>query len=147
MSKRSSERRGQQRRTESLAKRNNASNATERRDRKRTERYRALSRMAWGDVNAARQDSGALTEMREGVMHSGVSPNMVYSRRNGGTITGITGVSDRTLYGQRIGQYRLQRDAAKVAKRQDEKARADAARAERARAQAERAAREGSGWA
>lgn len=147
MSKRSSERRGQQRRAESVAKRSSASNAAERRDRKRTERYRALSRMAWGDVNAARQDSGALPEMREGVMHSGVSPNMVYSRRNGGTVTGITGVSDRTLYGQRIGQYRQQRDAAKVAKRQDEKARADAARAERARAQAERAAREGSGWA
>jgi hypothetical protein len=85
--------------------------------------------------------------MREGVMHSGYSPNTVYSRRNGGTITGLSGVSDRELYGGRVTEYRQMRDAAKVAKREEERARAQAARAERARAEYERAKREGSGWA
>ena len=98
--------------------------------------------MAWGDEHARRLDSGLLPEMREGVMHSGVSPNTVYSRRNGGTITDLSGVSDRELYGARVADYRQKRDAAKVAKRAEERARAQAARADRARAQ-----REGGGWA
>jgi hypothetical protein len=85
--------------------------------------------------------------MREGVMHSGFSPNTVYSRRNGGTITGLSGVSDRELYGARVADYRQMRDAAKVAKRAEERARAQAARADRARAERERAQREGGGWA
>lgn len=148
MSKRSSERRGRTHRSRVEAMRDvNASNHAERRDRERTQRYRALSRMAWGDVNAARQDSGKLPEMRDGVMHSGYSPGTVYSSRNGTVVTGITNVSDRQLYGSRVGEYRQRRDAAKLAARQERQAIADAARAKRAADAAARAKREGNGWA
>lgn len=77
-------------------------------------------------------------------MHSGYSPSQVYSRRG---FIGTSAVSDAQLYGSRVADYRRNRDAAKIAKREEARAIEAAARAKRAEEQAARRKREGGGWA